>query len=287
MREYLDLLRDVRSFGAPQVTRNGNTRMLDGAMLRFDLALGFPILTTKAVNFYSIIGELRGFINGAQSAAHFRQLGTSIWDKNANENQDWISSPLRQGTDDLGRIYGAQWRRWRGRNADNTDTDQLHKVIYDIIHHPQSRRLIVTAWNPAELHLMALPPCHLLYQFIVEQQTRKLHLLMYQRSCDMFLGVPFNISSYALLLSLVAHVTNYEVGNLTMFLADVHIYENHFDQVAEQIQRSPRPLPILNIKFKEEKESMSPLAKLESFNTDEVSLSGYDPHPAIPATLNV
>jgi thymidylate synthase len=283
MQQYLEVLKDVMRLGVRQENRTGiATYMIPGAMMKFDLFYGFPILTTKKVAFNQVKGELLGFIRGYDDANEFRKLGCTIWDANANENKEWLGNPYRLANDHLGRIYGMQWRDWRGSSY--SQIDQLRKAVDMIRHSPTSRRIIVTAWNPSELHMMALPPCHLLYQFLVEQTTRKLHMTMYMRSCDMFLGVPFNISSYALLLCLVADEVNMVPGTLTMFLADVHIYENHLDQVHELIVRSPRALPELVLKSEPVPDGAMWLDYIEPHH---IELLGYDPHPAIKAEMAV
>jgi thymidylate synthase len=264
-------------------------------MMQFNFLQGFPILTTKAMNFRAIVGELLGFIRGYSSAADFRKLGCKIWDANANQNEAWLNNVHRQGEDDLGRIYGVQWRRWGTyqlhsyRIYRQVEIDQLATAIHMIQNDPTSRRIIVTAWNPGELDQMALPPCHLLYQFLVSQEKRELNLCMYMRSCDMFLGVPFNISSYALLLALVSRATGYRPGTLTMFLADVHIYENHREQVQLQLSRPPLARPILNLNDVNPHlgTSFIPIVWLESLWPEHIDLDGYYPHPAIKAEMAI
>lgn len=290
MKAYLDLLRRTLEDGTRQKNRTGiDTFMIPGAELKFDLAGGFPILTTKHVNFNAVKAELIGFIRGYDSAAAFRELGTKIWDANANDPMSnggkWYKSLYRQGEDDLGRIYGVQWRRWE---SGHHKLDQLARALDMIIKDPTSRRIIVSAWKPDELDQMALPPCHLLFQLLLEQETRRLHMCMYQRSCDLFLGVPFNISSYALLLHLIAFVTGCWPGVLTMFLADVHIYENHLDQVKVQLARETRGLPQLQIEFDtEEFDNRTPLQRLEYIQPNDIWLQGYDHAPAIKAPMAV
>lgn len=285
MKPYLGLLRTVRTIGVRQQNRTGiDTFMVPGATLRFDLRNGFPILTTKTVNFRSVAAELCAFIRGYDNAADFRALGTKVWDQNANENKAWLANPNRKGADDLGRIYGVQWRRWQ--HSPGVTLDQLARVINTILRDPESRRIIMTAWNPAELDKMSLPPCPLLCQFLVEQEGGVLHMTMYQRSCDLFLGVPFNISSYALLLELVAMVTGHTPGTITMFLADAHIYENHIDQVDEQLKREPKALPHLSVNV-ERLEELQPVEWLETVHPDDLELLGYEPHPAIKAPMAV
>lgn len=262
--------------------------MIPGGMMQFDLARGFPILTTKRVAFRQVVGELLGFIRGYTNAADFRALGCKIWDANANENTAWLKNQNRKGIDDLGRVYGKQWRDWKTDQL--ASLDQLKRAIDAIKMDPTSRRIIVSAWRPDELKQMALPPCHLLFQLLVEQERRALHMTMYQRSCDMFLGVPFNIASYALLLSLIAQVTGYRPGTLTMFLADVHIYENHLAQVDEQLGRSPLELPSLVIAPHEDDThgtADQAVAWLESLLPERISLMGYESHPAIKAEMAI
>lgn len=297
MIPYLRLLDECWRSGVRQKNRTGvDTIMIPGGMMQFNMDEGFPILTTKKVNFDAVKAELIGFIRGYTSAADFRKLGCKIWDANANENKPWLMNPYRKGEDDLGRIYGAQWRAWR--HAVKTDPpshyqashqvaemDQLANALELVRGDPTSRRIIVGAWNPGETHQMALPPCHLLWQLLVEQEKKKLHMTMYMRSCDMFLGVPFNISSYALLLSLIAKVMGYAPGKLTMFLADVHIYENHLDQVKEQRARTPRSRPTLHVDHDNWGET--PLQWLETIDPGDISLIDYDPHPPIKAAMAV
>jgi thymidylate synthase len=296
MNQYLDLLQQCVNKGVRQKNRTGvDTFMMPGGMMQFDLQQGFPILTTKKVNFNAVKAELCGFLRGVESAKDFRQLGTKIWDANANGNDAWLKNPHRRGLDDLGRIYGAQWRRWQGLGADTEhwsiykpkEVDQLARVLETIEKDPQSRRIIMSAWQPAELDQMALPPCHLLCQFLVEQLEGKLHATMYMRSCDMFLGVPFNITSYALLLGLIASVTGYRTGTLTMFLADVHIYENHLAQVKEQLSRIPKALPTLVYTGPTRLGAMPAVQWLELLEPSQLELTGYDPHPPIKADMAV
>lgn len=291
MKQYCDVLRRILDQGTWQNNRTGvRTLFVPGANLVFDMADGFPLLTTKKMPMRSIAAELCGFLRGYDSAAGFRELGTKIWDANANENKAWLNNPNRAGTDDLGRVYGVQWRRWRKHvpgpeySMEDHEVDQLANAVHDLQHNPESRRIIVNAWNPGELDRMALPPCHLLFQFLVQQEGRRLHVVMYQRSCDMFLGVPFNIASYALLLHLVARATGYEPGAVTMQLADAHIYENHLPQVRLQLEREPRQLPHLLIRRWRVDDA---LAALEAVQPEDVEVVGYEPHPAIAAPMAV
>lgn len=294
MYSYLNLLQQCRKEGVRQKNRTGiDTFMIPGGMMQFDCSELFPIVTTKKVFFGQVKAELIGFIRGYSNAADFRALGCKIWDANANDPKanggKWFSGGERRGTDDLGRIYGVQWRKWSSTEqnlmgAELRYLDQLAKMLDTICNDPTSRRIIVNAWRPDELHLMALPPCHLLFQVLLEQETKKMHMTMYQRSCDMFLGVPFNISSYALLLCLIAKATGYTPGQLTMFLSDVHIYENHLEQVDEQLGRYPRHKPTLRILYSPE-EHVTPLQWIDSVCPEDIALDGYDPHPAIKGDM--
>ena len=284
MQQYLNLLQQVLNEGTWQSNRTGiATKRIDGAMLQFDMAKGFPAVTTKKLAFNAVKGELIGFIRGVTNAAQFRQLGCKVWDQNANENDAWLANPARCGHDDLGRVYGAQWRDWIGPYT-TKHIDQLANAIFEVEHNPTSRRIIVTAWNPGELDVMALPPCHMMFQLLVDLENNKLSMCMYQRSCDLFLGIPFNIASYALLLHILAKATGYLPGRLTMFLADVHIYENHIYQVELQLTRKPIALPQLFITPNGHYSGMEYLSKLEP---DHISLLGYRSHPAIKAEMAV
>ncbi len=293
MRQYLDALQQILDHGVRQKNRTGiDTFMVPGIMLSFDMADGFPAMTTKKLAFNAVKGELLGFIDAFDSAASFRAYGCNVWDQNANENEKWLANKYRQGPDHLGRIYGVQWRRWLAAEklpgkdfALLNEVDQLARVIDMIQKDPTSRRIIMTAWNPGELDQMALPPCHLLVQFLVEQGTDTLHACMYQRSCDMFLGVPFNIASYALLLELVARATGKRAGKLNMMLADAHIYENHLEQVSEQLTRAPYKLPRLAINAGHG--TLAPLSWLEGLKPEEIELHNYQHHAAIKAEMAV
>lgn len=257
-QQYLDLLSKTLYQGIKTPNRTGiDTYMIPGASLTFDCSTYFPAPTTKKLAWKAVKGELIAFLRGNTSAADFRDLDCKIWDINANDpgtrkNPNvWLSNPHRKGRDDLGKIYGAQWRNFDGHKSTNINiqgTDQIENLLHSIVNTPTSRRQIVSAWNPNQLDQMALPPCHLMFQVITNPDTKHMHMLMYQRSCDMFLGVPFNIASYALLLNILAHWTGYIPSTLTMFLADVHVYENHVTQVQEQLSRTPSPLqPRLHI----------------------------------------
>lgn len=276
-KQYLDLLTRILREGDDRETRNGWTRALFGEQMRFDVTLdAFPLLTTKKVYFKGVLAELLWFIEGSNDENRLKELlGTdnTFWTPNA-ESPYW--KPKAEFPGDLGRIYGVQWRSWRG--ADGNTVDQLAECIEGIKDDPYGRRHIVSAWNPAELGQMALPPCHMFYQFYVRGEH--LDLFMHQRSCDMFLGVPFNIASYALLLMLVAQVTGYKPGVFTHSLGDVHIYHDHFNAVLEQINRKPiRPLPTVAL--------TKSIKDIDGFRMENVHLIGYRHHPAIKATLNV
>lgn len=290
MKQYLNLLERVMNEGSWQQNRTGiPTKRLTGAMLEFDLKEGFPAMTTKKLAFVAVKGELLGFIRGYDNAAQFRELGCNVWNQNANENEAWLNSRERRGEDDLGRIYGVQWRDWipPGEFGYERTIDQLSNAIDDIINNPTSRRIIVTAWNPGEIHDMALPPCHMTFQFLVDIDSNELSLCMYQRSCDMFLGIPFNIASYALLLELVAAATGKRAGKLIMFLADVHIYQNHVEQVIEQLKRRTLPLCQLVINEKFFYRSEDPLKRLELCIPNDISLDNYVSHLPIKADMAV
>jgi thymidylate synthase len=295
---YLNLLREILAKGIRQSNRTGiDTLTLPGAMLRFDLREGFPALTTKKLFFDSVKGELIGFLRGATSAADFRALGCRIWDQNANENKAWLASPYRQGEDDLGRLgYSFGWRHygatdaWRNEQGpvDYAGVDQIAAALDTLRRDPHSRRILVNAWNPADVNagMAALPPCHVLFQLLPHVDDKVLHMTMYQRSADMFLGVPFNIASYALLLELFAAWSGYRAGTLTMFFADAHIYENHIDQVHEQLAREPYPLPRLGLSIPgATTRSLDDLLGL--LEPEDIWLNDYQSHPAIKAPMAV
>lgn len=264
MQPYLQLLSDILEHGADKSDRTGTgTRSLFGYQMRFDLAEGFPLVTTKKLHLKSIIYELLWFIRGETNVRWLQERGVKIWDEWADENGD------------LGPVYGSQWRSWPA--PDGRHIDQLAAVVDSIRNKPDSRRHIVSAWNPAEVDDMALPPCHCLFQFYVA--NGKLSCQLYQRSADTFLGVPFNIASYALLTHMVAQVTGLQVGDFVHSFGDVHLYNNHFEQARLQLTREPRPLPKL---------VMNPERKrLEDFVFEDFSFQGYDPHPHIKADVSV
>lgn len=258
-------------------------------MLEFDLKEGFPAVTTKKLAFNAVKGELIGFIRGYDNAEQFRQLGCKVWDQNANENKDWLNNPYRHGEDHLGRIYGVQWRKWTppGEFGYENHVDQLRQIVTDVMYNPTSRRMIVTAWNPGELGMMALPPCHMSFQLLVDVDANEVSLCMYQRSCDMFLGIPFNIASYALLLELIAAATGRKPGKLIMFLADVHIYQNHIEQVLLQLKREPLPLCQLAIDEEFFYRSEDPLKRLELCEPADIHLENYVSHLPIKGEMAV
>lgn len=273
MQQYLDIAQDILDNGVDKPNRTGtDTRAVFGRSMRFDMADGFPIVTTKKVPFKIVAAELIWFLSGSRDVKELQKLGCHIWDANA-EADYW--KPKAEFEGDLGRVYGVQWRSWQGPNGKTVD--QIQEAVEKIKNKPTDRRIIVTAWNPGELDKMALPPCHMLFQFYVA--GNKLSLAMYQRSCDMFLGVPFNISSFALLLHMMAHVTGREPGEFFHVLGDTHLYHNHFDQAKEQLARKPYPLPQLKLNPK--------VKNIEDFTLDDIELVGYKAHPGIKAPMAV
>jgi thymidylate synthase len=274
MEQYLKLCSKTLAEGIRKQNRTGVAHFgYTGDMMKFDLSKGFPAVTTKKLAFKSVVAEMLGFLRGYDNAADFRKLGCKVWDANANENKQWLESNYREGVDDLGRIYGVQARSWE---IDKTwNLDQLRMVYDDLRKGKDNRREIVTHWNPGELDKMALPPCHMFYQFGI--QGDRLNLSMYQRSCDVPLGIPFNIAGYAWLLSVMAHITGLRAGEFTHFMHDIHIYENQIDLMYEQVVRKPLPLPTLRIT-----EKIKTLEDLETWVTvDDFELVGYQHHPPI------
>lgn len=264
MRQYLDLMRLALDTGAKKGDRTGTgTRSVFGHQMRFDLADGFPLVTTKKVHLKSIIHELLWFLSGDTNIRYLKENGVRIWDEWADENGD------------LGPVYGAQWRAWP--TPDGGSIDQIRQVVESIRSNPDSRRLIVTAWNPAEVDGMALPPCHCFFQFYVADD--RLSCQLYQRSADIFLGVPFNIASYALLTMMVAQVTGLAPGDFVHTLGDAHLYLNHIDQARLQLSREPRPLPTMTIN--------PDVGSIFDFVYGDFELEGYDPHPHIKAAVAV
>ena len=264
MKTYLDLLRHVREHGTRKGDRTGTgTLSVFGYQMRFDLAERFPLLTTKKIHMKSVTHELLWFLKGSTNVEYLRANGVTIWDEWADANGE------------LGPVYGAQWRSWP--TPDGRAIDQLADVVAQIRKNPDSRRLVVSAWNPADIPRMALAPCHALFQFYVA--GGRLSCQLYQRSADIFLGVPFNIASYALLTLMVAQVTNLRPGEFVHTLGDAHLYLNHLEQADEQLTRAPRPLPVMKL---------NPAVKdLFGFRYEDFELVGYDPAPAIRAPIAV
>lgn len=264
MKQYLDLLRHIIDKGVDKSDRTGTgTRSVFGYQMRFDMADGFPLLTTKKLHLKSIIHELLWFLQGDTNVRYLQDNGVRIWNEWADADGE------------LGHIYGYQWRSWPDYKGGHID--QISRAVEDIRNNPDSRRIIVSAWNVGDLDNMNLPPCHAFFQFYVA--GGKLSMQMYQRSADSFLGVPFNIASYALLLMMMAQVTGLQAGELIHTLGDTHIYNNHFEQVKLQLSREPRPLPVMKI---------NPEVKdIFGFKYDDFELVGYDPHPHIAGKVSV
>jgi thymidylate synthase len=264
VRQYHDLLRLVLETGMERSDRTGTgTLSVFGAQARFDLRERFPLLTTKKLHLKSIIYELLWFLRGDTNIKYLNEHGVSIWDEWADENGN------------LGRVYGAQWRDWRGLNG--IHVDQITKVISEIRENPSSRRLIVSAWNPAEIDTMALPPCHVLFQFYVNEG--ELSCQLYQRSADLFLGVPFNIASYSLLTMMVAQACDLKPGDFVHTFGDLHLYSNHLEQAREQLGRDCRTLPRMQLN--------PAIKRIEDFQFEDFTLLDYDPHPSIRAPIAV
>jgi len=264
MRTYLDLMREIRETGIQKEDRTGTgTLSIFGAQLRFNLSEGFPLLTTKKVHLKSIIHELLWFIAGDTNIKYLKENGVTIWDEWADANGD------------LGPVYGHQWRSWPKPGGGSID--QLAKIISEIQSNPDSRRLIVSAWNVGEIEKMALAPCHTFFQFYVA--GGKLSCQLYQRSADFFLGVPFNIASYALLTLMVAQVCKLKPGDFVHTFGDCHLYLNHLEQTDEQLSRAPRPLPTMKINPN--------IQNIEDFKYEDFELISYDPHPAIKAPVAI
>lgn len=264
MKQYTDLLKHIMEKGALKSDRTGTgTKSVFGYQMRFNLEDGFPLLTTKRVHLKSIIHELLWFIAGDTNIKYLNDNGVTIWDEWADENGN------------LGPVYGRQWRSWE--TADGRTVDQLKALIEGIKRNPDSRRHIISAWNPGEVDKMALPPCHAMFQFYVAEE--KLSCQLYQRSADVFLGVPFNIASYALLTMMVAQVCGLKPGDFIHTFGDAHIYTNHFEQVALQLSREPRPLPVMKINPN--------VSDIFGFRYEDFQLDGYTPHPSIKAPIAV
>ncbi|SHN43919.1 thymidylate synthase [Duganella sacchari] len=323
MQQYLELIQTVIDTGSWQDNRTGiRTLSVPGAMMRFDLKKGFPAVTTKKLAFKSVVGELCAFLRASRSAADFRALGCKVWDQNANENQQWLDNPYRLGTDDLGPVYGVQWRQWPGykvldaanqaqiANAQKNGftivapleedgvqkvllykaIDQLRECLDTIVNNPGSRRILFHGWNPAVLDAVALPACHLLYQFIPNPSTKELSMCLYVRSNDLGLGTPFNLAEGAALMHLVGRLTGYTPRWFTYFIGDAHIYENHMDMVQEQLKREPLPLPELIISDRVPDFSKTGKYEpewLEKIEPSDFALEGYQHHAPITAPMAV
>ncbi len=323
MKTYLELVRTILDTGTRQENRTGvRTITMPGAMMRFDLAEGFPAITTRKLAFKSAVGELCGFLRSSSNAAEFRKLGCRVWDQNANENAAWLANPYRAGEDDLGEIYGVQWRKWpaykvldAGNDAQIADArqkgfrvvaslaeegrqkvllhkavDQLRQCLDTILNNPTDRRILFHGWNPAQLDEMALPPCHLLYQFLPNVGRRELSLCLYIRSNDIGLGAPFNLAEGAALLELVSRLTGYKARWFTYFIADAHVYENHLPMLEEQLKREPYPAPRLVLS-----DRIPAFAKtgqyapqwLEQVEPSDFTLEGYLHHAPLTAPMAV
>lgn len=323
MKQYLDLVRTVLETGDWQENRTGvRTISMPGAMMRFDLRDGFPAVTTRKLAFKSAVGELVGFLRASRSAADFRALGCKVWDQNANENAQWLANPYRTGSDDLGEVYGVQWRQWpaykvvdgaleaqvadalgRGFQVvtrfveDGREkvllykaVDQLRQCLDTIVNNPTDRRILFHGWNWAQLDQMALPPCHLLYQFLPNVTRREISLCLYIRSNDLGLGTPFNITEGVALLTLVGRLTGYTPRWFTYFIGDAHIYENHLEMLHEQLQREPFPSPKLVLSERVPDFAATGRYQpewLELVEPGDFSLEAYRHHPPLTAPMAV
>ncbi|RQO36018.1 thymidylate synthase [Herminiimonas sp. KBW02] len=324
MKQYLDLVQTVLDTGTWQENRTGiRTISIPGAMLRFDLQKdGFPAITTKRLAFKSVIGELIGFLRATRSAADFRALGCKVWDQNANENTEWLNNPYRTGPDDLGPVYGVQWRQWPAYKLLDADQqaqiadaqkrgfrvvsavndagkdkvllykaiDQLRDCLDTIIKNPGSRRILFHGWNCADLDAIALPACHLLYQFIPNATTKEISLCLYIRSNDIGLGTPFNLAEAAALLHVVGRLTGYTPKWFTYFIGDAHIYENHLDMLNEQMTREPHPAPKLVLSDRIPDYAVTGKYEpewLEKLEPSDFSLENYQHHAPLTAPMAV
>ena len=324
MKQYLDLVRTVLDSGTWQENRTGiRTISIPGAMLRFDLQKdGFPAITSKRLAFKSVIGELIGFLRATRSAAEFRALGCKVWDQNANENAEWLNNPYRFGEDDLGPVYGVQWRQWPAYKLLDADNklqiqdaqkrgfrlisavndegidkvlmykaiDQLRDCLDTIINNPGSRRILFHGWNCADLDAIALPACHLLYQFLPNQTTKEISLCLYIRSNDIGLGTPFNLAEAAALLHVVGRLTGYQPKWFTYFIGDAHIYENHLDMLNEQMTRTPYAAPKLVLSDRIPDYAVTGKYEpewLEKLEPSDFSLENYQHHAPISAPMAV
>lgn len=326
MKQYLDLVQNIIDYGVWQQNRTGiRSISLPGAMLRFDLQQGFPAVTSKKLAFKSAIGEMIGFLRASRSAADFRGLGCKVWDQNANQNRQWLANPYRLQEDDLGPVYGVQWRQWPAYKLIDPDQpqgsaqladalaqgyrrlgfveehggrgvllykaiDQLRQCLDTIIGDPGSRRILFHGWNWAQLEEMALPPCHLLYQFLVNPTEREISLCLYIRSNDIGLGAPFNLAEGAALLHLVGRLTGYAPRWFTYFIGDAHIYENHLDMLREQLAREPFPSPKLVIADRIPDYAITGQYQpewLEKVEPGDFRLEGYRHHPPLTAPMAV
>ena len=330
MKQYLTLVQEIFDNGSWQGNRTGiRTLSMPGAMMKFDLQAGFPAVTTKKLAFKSAIGELVGFMRAYRSAADFRALGCKVWDQNANENAQWLANPYRLQDNDLGSVYGVQWRQWPaykvidlslpqsaaqitdalsrgyqqigtvedvGENGKTTSAllykaiDQLRQCLDTIMTDPGNRRILFHGWNWAQLEEMALPPCHLLYQFLVNQSKREISMCLYIRSNDVGLGTPFNLTEGAALLHLVGRLTGYTPRWFTYFIGDAHIYENHVDMLQEQLKREPFPAPKLVLSDRIPDYAVTGQYEpewLEKVEPSDFSLEGYQHHPHLTAPMAV
>jgi thymidylate synthase len=323
MQQYLNLVKQIFEQGSWHENRTGvRTLSIPGAMMRFDLQEGFPAVTTKKLAFKSAIGEMVGFLRASRSAKEFRELGCKVWDQNANENSQWLANPYREGPDDLGPVYGVQWRQWPAYKVLAVDegakvadaqargfrivskfegggrqqvllykaVDQLRQCLESIMNNPSDRRILFHGWNWAQLDEMALPPCHLLYQFLADKNKRELSLCLYVRSNDVGLGTPFNLTEGGALLHLVARLTGYKARWFSYFIGDAHIYENHVDMLQEQLKRKPFPAPQLAISNRVPDFAQTGKFEpdwLEMVEPSDFSLVGYQHHPPLTAPMAV